>query len=153
EHYDRKTGKVSVVERDTDHDKKTDVWEEYDDSGGLVAVRMDRNGDGKPDVWEQYDRGLLTAILYDDDFDNRVDRKETRKNETPTPPPSTSEGTPGAKNVKSGGRSTTSAPTGQATKPPETAPPAPEGIDPSEAPTAEPTAGDGKDAKAAGKDK
>ena len=39
-------------------------------------MRRDSNGDGKPDVWEQYKDGILVAILYDDDFDGTVDRRD-----------------------------------------------------------------------------
>ena len=120
EHYNEKTGKLRLIERDSDHDKQPDVWEEYDDTGALTAVRMDRNADGNPDLWEQYDKGELTAILYDDDFDSRVDRKETRgaapKPTSLPPAPTTS---PDAEAPAEGG---------------EEAPPA---IDPTEAPTAE----------------
>jgi hypothetical protein len=74
--YDPKTGVLAEVERDTDFDGKFDVKEIYDSAGQLVSVRRDRNGDGKPDVWEQYKDGVLIAILYDDDFDGQVDRRE-----------------------------------------------------------------------------
>src|SRR5215470_14463110 len=74
--YDPKTGVIAEVERDTDFDGKFDVKEIYDSAGQLVSVRRDRNGDGKPDVWEQYKDGVLIAILYDDDFDGSVDRRE-----------------------------------------------------------------------------
>ena len=76
EHYDKKTGKIYLIERDSDHDRKPDVWEKYDAEGRLESVRRDRNADGKPDLWEQYKDGQLLAILYDDDFDNKVDRKD-----------------------------------------------------------------------------
>ncbi|MGE3767121.1 MAG: hypothetical protein AB7L94_33010, partial [Kofleriaceae bacterium] len=36
----------------------------------------DRNNDGQPDLWEQYKDTVLLAILYDDDFDGKVDRRE-----------------------------------------------------------------------------
>ena len=36
----------------------------------------DRNNDGQPDLWEQYKDGVLIAILYDDNFDGKVDRRE-----------------------------------------------------------------------------
>jgi len=78
QHYDKGTGKVHLVERDSDHDKKPDIWEKYDQSGNIESVRRDRNADGKPDLWEEYDKGVLVSILYDDDFDNRVDRREVR---------------------------------------------------------------------------
>jgi|GEM_PF-1019849 len=78
-YYDKKTGKVYLVERDSDYDKKPDIWEKFDKQGVVESVRRDRNGDGKPDVWEQYKEGLLVAILYDDDFDARVDRKDEVK--------------------------------------------------------------------------
>jgi hypothetical protein len=81
EHYDKKTGKIYLIARDSDHDKKPDVWEKYDEEGRLESVRRDRNADGKPDLWEQYKKGELLAILYDDDFDNNVDRKDELKTE------------------------------------------------------------------------
>jgi hypothetical protein len=74
--FDPKTGQVAEVERDTDFDGKFDVKEIYDTSGQLTSVRRDRNGDGTPDLWEQYKDGVLIAILYDDDFDGKVDRRE-----------------------------------------------------------------------------
>lgn len=74
--FDPKTGLVSEVERDTDFDGKFDEQEIYDSAGQLSSIRRDRNGDGKPDVWEQYRDGQLIEILYDDNFDGKVDRKE-----------------------------------------------------------------------------
>jgi hypothetical protein len=74
--YDTKTGLVAEVERDTDFDGKFDVKEIYDSAGQLTSVQRDRNGDGRPDLWEQYKDGVLLAILYDDDFDGKVDRRE-----------------------------------------------------------------------------
>ncbi len=74
--YDPKTGLIAEVERDTNFDGKFDVKEIYDSAGQLQSVERDRNGDGKPDVWEQYKDGVLLAILYDDDFDGKVDRRE-----------------------------------------------------------------------------
>lgn len=74
--YDTKTGLKVEVERDTDFDGKFDVKEIYDSTGQLSSVRRDRNGDGQPDLWEQYKDGVLLAILYDDDFDGKVDRRE-----------------------------------------------------------------------------
>jgi hypothetical protein len=78
-HYDKKTGNIYMVERDLDHDKKPDTWEKYDSRGNLESIERDRNGDGKPDLWEQYQNGQLIAILYDDDFDGKVDRKESAR--------------------------------------------------------------------------
>lgn len=74
--YDTKTGQIAEVERDTDFDGKFDVKEVYDSAGQLTSVRRDRNNDGQPDLWEQYKDGVLLAILYDDDFDGKVDRRE-----------------------------------------------------------------------------
>jgi hypothetical protein len=67
---------VAEVERDTDFDGKFDVKEVYDSGGQLTSVRRDRNGDGQPDLWEQYKDNVLIAILYDDDFDGKVDRRD-----------------------------------------------------------------------------
>jgi hypothetical protein len=74
--YDTKVNQRAEVERDTDFDGKFDVKELYDSAGALTSVRRDRNRDGQPDLWEQYKDGVLLAILYDDDFDGKVDRRE-----------------------------------------------------------------------------
>ena len=74
--YDTKTNALAEVERDTDFDGKYDIKELYDRFETLTAVRRDRNADGNPDYWEQYKDGVLLAILYDDDFDGKVDRRE-----------------------------------------------------------------------------
>ncbi len=74
--YDTKVNHLAEVERDTDFDGKFDVKEVYDTAGALTSVRRDRNGDGKPDLWEQYKDTILLAILYDEDFDGKVDRRE-----------------------------------------------------------------------------
>lgn len=74
--FDTKSGQVSEVERDTDFDGKFDVQEIYDTTGVLNSIRRDRNNDGQADLWEQYRDNSLIAILYDDDFDGKVDRRE-----------------------------------------------------------------------------
>lgn len=74
--YDPKTGLVLEIERDSDFDGKFDLKEVYDKNGKLSSVRRDRNGDGEPDLWEQYKDTVLLAILYDDDYDRKVDRRE-----------------------------------------------------------------------------
>jgi hypothetical protein len=74
--FDPKTGVLAEVERDTDFDGKFDVKEIYDSAGQLQSVERDRNNDGKPDQWEQYKDGVLIAILYDDDYDGKVARRE-----------------------------------------------------------------------------
>ena len=87
EHYDKKNGQIYMVERDLDHNKNPDTWEKYDTSGSLESIERDRNGDGKADLWEQYQKGTLVTILYDDDFDRKVDRKESAR---PLPAPASS---------------------------------------------------------------
>jgi hypothetical protein len=96
--FDTKTAKVAEVERDTNFDGTFDVKEMYDTSGTLQSVRRDRNGDSQPDQWEQYKDNILIAILYDDDFDGRVDRRDeipgaTQKVEMPTTMDPTAAGT------------------------------------------------------------
>ena len=49
----------------------------------LTSVRRDRNGDNQPDEWMQYKETILIAILYDDDYDGRVDRREEIPGATP----------------------------------------------------------------------
>ncbi len=86
--YDSK-GRVIEVQRDLDYDGKYDIKELYDDKGLIKSVRRDRNGDQSPDVWEQYKQGTLVAILYDEDYDGKVDRRDRVKSETESqlPPP------------------------------------------------------------------
>lgn len=91
EHYDKKSGQIYMVERDLDHNKNPDTWEKYDTSGSLESIERDRNGDGKADLWEQYQKGTLVTILYDDDFDRKVDRKESAR---PLPTPGAGAATP-----------------------------------------------------------
>jgi hypothetical protein len=74
--YDPKTGVVVEVERDIDFDGVYDIKEIYASDGVIQSVRRDRNRDGKPDMWEQYKGGTLIALLYDDDFDGKVDRRD-----------------------------------------------------------------------------
>jgi hypothetical protein len=82
-HYDTKTGNKYLVERVTGFSGKVDTWEKYDGDQKLESLRRDRNGDTRPDYWEQYRAGKLEKILYDDDFDGKVDRQD----ETKQPPP------------------------------------------------------------------
>jgi len=94
--FDPKTGVVAEVERDRDFDGKYDLKEIYRTDGTLDSVRHDKNADGKPDEWEQYKDGQLIAILYDDNFDGTVDRREEvpgsrPKIEMPTPEPGPAE--------------------------------------------------------------
>ena len=81
--FDTKTAHVAEVERDTNFDGTMDVKELYDTSGALTSVRRDRNGDTQPDQWEQYKNTILIAILYDENYDGRVDRREEIPGATP----------------------------------------------------------------------
>lgn len=81
--YDAKTNVIVEVQRDSDFDGKYDLTEVYDKDGKLTTVRRDRNADSNADVWEQYAGGELVAILWDDDYDNKVDRREERKDLKP----------------------------------------------------------------------
>ena len=74
--YDTKGSALAEVERDTNFDGAFDVKELYDSAGALASIRRDRNSDGQPDQWEQYKDTILLAILYDDDFDGKVDRRD-----------------------------------------------------------------------------
>ena len=80
---DANNGEPTEVERDTDFDGKFDVKEIYDTAGALSNIRRDRNGDSQPDQWEQYKNTILVAILYDENFDGRVDRREEIPGATP----------------------------------------------------------------------
>lgn len=73
---DERSGKPTKVERDSNFDGRYDLVEAYDEDGVLESVERDRNADSKPDLWEQYLRGKLVAVLYDDNYDEEVDRRE-----------------------------------------------------------------------------
>lgn len=92
-HYDLKTHKKYLVERETGFDKKPDVWEKYDGEERLESVRRDQNLDGKPDTWEHYRAGVLEKIQWDDDFDGIVDRQEEAKAPPAPAPPAPETGT------------------------------------------------------------
>jgi len=97
-HYDKNSGKRTLVERNTDFDDKPDLWEEFDTSERVERVLRDRNADSRPDYWELYNSGTLEAILYDEDFDGKVDKREdsataTPPSDAPTPPAAAMEGT------------------------------------------------------------
>lgn len=77
--YDPKTGQKFEVQRETGFDGRYDVQEVYDDKETLKTVKHDRNSDGNPDMWEQWVGEELVAILYDDDYDSKVDRREEKK--------------------------------------------------------------------------
>lgn len=81
--FDAKTGHYAEIERDQNRDGRFERKELYDTAGMLTAVRHDRNGDNQPDEWLQYKDTILIAILYDDDFDGRVDRREEIPGATP----------------------------------------------------------------------
>ena len=126
-YYDKKSGQVYMVQRDIDHNQKADTWEKYDLQGQLESIERDRNGDGKPDLWEQYQKGDLLAILYDDDFDGKVDRKQSSR-PTPEAAPSTPAPPAGSSTTDQGAATTDSG----TTPPANTTPPA------DETPTAKP---------------
>ena len=81
--FDPKTTHYAEIDRDANADGRYEVKELYDTRGTLTSVRRDRNGDNQPDQWEQYKETILIAILYDDDYDGRVDRREEIPGATP----------------------------------------------------------------------
>jgi hypothetical protein len=98
-HYDANTQRKILVERNTDFDEKPDLWEEYDKMEKVDRVLRDRNGDGRPDYWELFRDGQLETILYDDDFDGKVDKREdssTAAAAPEAPPPGTPTDQPAA---------------------------------------------------------
>ena len=52
--YDRKTGTLTELAYDSNHNGKVDTWTEMNGSRA-VRTRIDRNEDGKIDRWEYYD--------------------------------------------------------------------------------------------------
>jgi hypothetical protein len=85
-YYDAKSKRKMLVERVSGFTGKVDIWEKYGADDKLESVRRDRNGDGRPDYWEAYIGGVLVQILYDDDYDGKVDRKDELKAASGLPP-------------------------------------------------------------------
>lgn len=79
--YDPKTGAIVGTSHDSDADGIYEIEEMYDEKGRIKTILRDVNGDGKDDVWEQYVDGVLVAVLHDDDFDGKVDRREESQSE------------------------------------------------------------------------
>jgi hypothetical protein len=52
--YDTKTGRLTELAFDSNHNGKVDTWTEMD-GRRAVRTRIDRNEDGKIDRWEYYD--------------------------------------------------------------------------------------------------
>jgi hypothetical protein len=84
-HYDTNTNRKTLVERNTDFDDKPDLWEEYDKTERIDRVLRDRNADQRPDYWELYREGQLETILYDEDYDGKVDKREDSAKPKPEP--------------------------------------------------------------------
>lgn len=99
---DERSGKPTKVERDSNFDGRYDLVEAYDDDGVLESVERDRNADGEPDLWEQYLRGKLVAVLYDDNYDEEVDRREEvdiTDDDTAWPPAASDDAAPAGSNA------------------------------------------------------
>lgn len=71
--YDKKTGKLTELAYDSNHDGRPDTWTEMDGSRAL-RTRIDRNGDGKVDRWEEYDdNGALKRVAFSRKDDGHAD--------------------------------------------------------------------------------
>jgi hypothetical protein len=79
--YDTKTGKLTELAYDSDHDGRPDTWTRMDGSRAL-ATRIDRNGDGKIDRWEEYDEnGALKRVAFSRKDDGKPDAWATPAHE------------------------------------------------------------------------
>jgi hypothetical protein len=62
--YDNKTGKLTELAYDSNHDGKIDTWTEMN-GNRAVRTRIDQNEDGRIDRWEYYDdRSTLVKIGF-----------------------------------------------------------------------------------------
>jgi hypothetical protein len=84
--YPNPQGRIVRIEVSSSGDEaRIDRWEEYDPqgaagpdgSGPLVQVAQDTNGDGKRDKWEKYANGRVLTAEFDEDGDERPDRRLT----------------------------------------------------------------------------
>lgn len=57
-----------------DFDTKFPVVKHYDSEGALLRVERDSDGDGRTDVWEYYDAGALVRVARDTDGDGSPDQ-------------------------------------------------------------------------------
>ena len=73
----------------TGDEGRIDRWEVYDaaapagpdGAGPLTRVAQDTNGDGKRDKWERYENGLVVTAEFDENGDERPDRRLTYRDE------------------------------------------------------------------------
>src|SRR5262245_21732994 len=62
--YDSKTGKLTLIRYDSDHNGRTDTWS-YMDGARIVRIEIDRNEDGRIERWEHYAEGnTLTKVGF-----------------------------------------------------------------------------------------
>lgn len=57
-----------------DFDGRFPVVKHYDSEGDLLRVERDSNGDGRTDIWEYYDGGELVRVARDTDSDGVPDQ-------------------------------------------------------------------------------
>ena len=71
--YDQKTGKLTELAYDSNHDGRPDTWTDMDGARAL-RTRIDRDGDGKIDRWEEYDAaGALARVGFSRKNDGKAD--------------------------------------------------------------------------------
>jgi hypothetical protein len=87
--YSNGSGKIIRVDVSSHGDEnRIDRWEVYDPQGPagpdgvgpLAQVVQDTNGDGKRDKWERYRDGQVLTAEFDEDGDERPDRRLTYSN-------------------------------------------------------------------------
>ena len=71
--YDARTGKLTGLTCDADHDGRIDTWTDMDGTRPIRS-RVDRDGDGRVDRWEEYDEaGRLTRVGFSQTGGDRPD--------------------------------------------------------------------------------
>jgi hypothetical protein len=87
--YSNGSGRIIRIDVSSGGDEhKIDRWEVYDPQGPagpdgigpLVQVIQDTNGDGTRDKWERYKDGQVLTAEFDQDGDERPDRRLTYRN-------------------------------------------------------------------------
>ena len=71
--YDKKTGRLTQLTHDRNHNGKIDTWTDMDGTRPVMS-RIDLNEDGKIDRWEYYDeKGQLAKVGFSRKDDGKPD--------------------------------------------------------------------------------
>jgi hypothetical protein len=79
--YDTTTGKLRLLQYDSNGEGKIDAWS-YMNGSQVVRIEVDRDGDGRVDQWQYYEGSQ--KVGFNADMIRRVSADPAREYERPT---------------------------------------------------------------------